>query len=202
MWGIGNEIQDTHQPRGLEITRMLRDAVKKLDYRGNAVIGIGSNLMEWEGAQNCAAAVDVAGYNYMDHLYDEHHKKYPDWCIFGSETSSTVQSRGIYHFPLSNRILTHEDGQCSTLGNCTTNWGARDTAHVITAHRDRDYCFGQYIWSGWDYLGEPTPYFTKNSYFGQIDTAGFPKDTYYQYQAEWTDYRTNPMVHLLPYWAS
>ena len=200
VWGIGNEIQDTHQPRGLEITRMLLDAVKKLDYRGNAVIGIGSNLMEWEGAQNCAAAVDVAGYNYMDHLYDEHHKKYPDWCIFGSETSSTVQSRGIYHFPLSNRILTHEDGQCSTLGNCTTNWGARDTAHVITAHRDRDYCFGQYIWSGWDYLGEPTPYFTKNSYFGQIDTAGFPKDTYYQYQAEWTDYRTNPMVHLLPYW--
>ncbi|MCH5266214.1 MAG: DUF4982 domain-containing protein [Lachnospiraceae bacterium] len=200
VWGIGNEIQDTHQPRGRELTKTLRDAVKKLDYHGNAVIGIGSNLMEWEGAQNCAAEVDIAGYNYMDHLYDEHHEKYPDWCIFGSETSSTVQSRGIYHFPLSNRILTHEDGQCSTLGNCTTNWGAKDTAHVITAHRDRDYCFGQYIWSGWDYLGEPTPYFTKNSYFGQIDTAGFPKDTYYHYQAEWTDYKTKPMIHLLPYW--
>lgn len=200
VWGIGNEIQDTHQERGLEITKMLRDAVKELDYHGNAVIGIGSNLMEWEGAQNCASVVDLAGYNYMDHLYDEHHEKYPDWCIFGSETSSTVQSRGIYHFPLSNRLLTYDDGQCSTLGNCTTNWGAKNTDHVITAHRDRDYCFGQYIWSGWDYLGEPTPYFTKNSYFGQIDTAGFPKDTFYHYQAEWTDYKKHPMVHLLPYW--
>lgn len=200
VWGIGNEIQDTHQPRGLEITKMLRDAVKELDYRGNAVIGIGSNLMEWEGAQNCADAVDIAGYNYMDHLYDEHHKTYPDWCIFGSETSSTLQSRGIYHFPLSNRLLTYDDEQCSSLGNCTTNWGAKNTDHVITAHRDRDYCFGQYIWSGWDYLGEPTPYFTKNSFFGQIDTAGFPKDTFYHYQAEWTDYKTRPMVHLLPYW--
>ncbi len=200
IWGIGNEIQDCHQERGLEITRMLRDAVKKLDSRGNAVIGLGSNLMEWEGAQNCANEVDVAGYNYMDHLYDEHHKKYPNWCIFGSETSSTVQSRGIYHFPLSNRLLTFDDGQCSTLGNCTTNWGAKNTDHVIVAHRDRDYCFGQFIWSGWDYLGEPTPYFTKNSYFGQIDTAGFPKDTFYHYQAEWTDYKEKPMVHLLPYW--
>lgn len=200
IWGIGNEIQDTHRERGLEITKMLRDAVKKLDYRNNAVIGIGSNLMEGEGAMNCADAVDVVGYNYMDHLYDEHHKKHPDWCIFGSETSSTVQSRGIYHFPLSNRLLTYDDGQCSTLGNCTTNWGARNTDHVICAHRDREYCFGQYIWSGWDYIGEPTPYFTKNSYFGQIDTAGFPKDTYYHYQAEWTDYKEHPMIHLLPYW--
>ncbi|MCH5251786.1 MAG: DUF4982 domain-containing protein [Lachnospiraceae bacterium] len=200
VWGIGNEIQDTHHERGLEITKMLRDAVKKLDYRSNAVIGIGSNLMEWEGAMNCADVVDIAGYNYMDHLYDEHHRAHPDWCIFGSETSSTVQSRGIYHFPLSNRLLTYDDGQCSTLGNCTTNWGAKNTDHVITAHRDREYCFGQYIWSGWDYIGEPTPYFTKNSYFGQIDTAGFPKDTFYHYQAEWTAYKEHPMIHLLPYW--
>lgn len=200
IWGIGNEIQDTHQPRGLEITKMLRDAVRKLDPRGNAVIAIGSNLMDGEGAQNCADAVALAGYNYLDHLYDEHHKAHPDWCIFGSETSSTVQSRGIYHFPLTNRLLTFDDGQCSSLGNCTTNWGAKNTEHAICAHRDRPYCFGQYIWSGWDYLGEPTPYFTKNSYFGQIDTAGFPKDTFYHYQAEWTDYREKPMVHLLPYW--
>ena len=71
---------------------------------------------------------------------------------------------------------------------------------LFRSHRDRDYCFGQFIWSGFDYIGEPTPYFTKNSYFGQVDTAGFPKDSYYHYMAEWTDYKTNPMVHLLPYW--
>lgn len=200
IWGIGNEIHDTNYDRGLTLTRMLRDAVRELDYYGNGVIAIGSNVMGGEGAQNCAAETDLAGYNYSEHLYDEHHAKYPDWCIFGSETSSTLQSRGIYHFPLENRLLTYDDGQCSSLGNCTTNWGARNSDYAIAEHRDRDYCFGQFIWTGWDYIGEPTPYFTKNSYFGQVDTAGFPKDSYYHYQAEWTDYRKNPMIHLLPYW--
>lgn len=200
IWGIGNEIHDVNYERGLEITCMLRNAVRELDYHGNAVIAMGSNIMGSEGAQKCTAEVDLAGYNYLESLYDEHHAKYPDWCIFGSETASTLQSRGIYHFPLSNHLLTYEDGQCSSLGNCTTNWGAKDTDTVICAHRDREYCFGQFIWSGWDYLGEPTPYFTKNSFFGQVDTAGFPKDSYFHYMAEWTDYRENPMIHLLPFW--
>lgn len=199
-WGIGNEIYDTHMERGLEITKMLRDAVHELDPRKNGYIAMGSNYIEWENAQKCSNEVDVSGYNYMDHLYDEHHKKYPHWCIFGSETSSTIQSRGIYHFPLSNRLLTHEDMQCSCLGNCTANWGAKDVDTVVANHRDRDFVFGQYIWSGWDYIGEPTPYFSKNSFFGQIDTAGFKKDTFYHYQAEWTDYKKKPMVHILPYW--
>lgn len=200
IWGIGNEIHDVNYERGLEITRMLRDAVRELDYHGNAVIAMGSNIMGSDGAQKCTAEVDLAGYNYLESLYDEHHAKYPDWCMFGSETASTLQSRGIYHFPLSNHLLTYEDGQCSSLGNCTTNWGAKDTDTVICAHRDREYCFGQFIWSGWDYLGEPTPYFSKNSFFGQVDTAGFPKDSYFHYMAEWTDYRENPMIHLLPFW--
>ena len=200
IWGIGNEIHDTHYERGIELTKMLRDAVHRLDPRHNGVIGLGSNYIEWENAQKAADEIDIAGYNYLEHLYDEHHKKYPHWNIFGSETSSTVQSRGIYHFPASNRLLTYEDLQCSSLGNCTTNWGAKDSMKAITDDRDHEFCFGQYIWSGWDYIGEPTPYFTKNSYFGQVDTAGFPKDTYYVYQAEWTDYKEKPMVHLLPYW--
>lgn len=200
VWGIGNEIQDTHEPHGIEITRNLHNAVKALDYYNNAYTGIGSNLMEWEGAQNCANEVDLAGYNYMDHLYDEHHRKYKDWCIYGSETSSTLQSRGIYHFPLKNRLLTYDDGQCSSLGNCSANWGAKNADHVIVSHRDREFVWGNFLWSGFDYIGEPTPYFTKNSFFGQVDTAGFPKDSYYQYMAEWTDYHTAPMVHLFPYW--
>lgn len=200
IWGIGNEIYDTHAGNGLYWTEKLRDKVRELDYKHNAYIGIGSNYIAWDNAQKCSDLLELSGYNYGERLYDEHHEKYPDWCIFGSETASTVQSRGIYHFPYETNLLTHDDGQCSCLGNCTTNWGARNVDVVVTAHRDRDYVFGQYIWTGWDYIGEPTPYFSKNSYFGQIDTAGFEKDTYYHYQAEWTDYKVSPMVHLLPYW--
>ncbi len=200
IWGIGNEIYDTHAGNGLKWTKLLRNKIRELDYRHNAYIGIGSNYIPWEGAQQCADELELSGYNYCERLYDEHHEKYPHWCIFGSETGSTVQSRGIYHFPFEVRVLTHQDAQCSCLGNCTTNWGSKDIPQVICDHRDRDFVFGQYIWTGWDYIGEPTPYHSKNSFFGQIDTAGFEKDTYYHYQAEWTDYKISPMVHLLPYW--
>lgn len=200
IWGIGNEISDTNTEDGIRITKQLRDAVRELDPRKNAYISLGSNYIEWEWGQKCSDELDLSGYNYYEKLYDEHHKKYPNWCIFGSETSSTVQSRGVYHFPLANRLLTHEDLQCSCLGNCTTNWGAKNVDTLISDHRDRNFVFGQYIWTGWDYIGEPTPYHTKNSYFGQIDTAGFKKDTFYHYQAEWTDYKKHPMVHILPYW--
>lgn len=200
IWGIGNEIHDTHYERGIEVTKMLHGAVRELDSRCNAFTGLGSNYIEWENAQLCAQEIDVVGYNYMEHLYDEHHEKHPDWNIFGSETCASVQSRGIYHFPASNRLLTYIDNQCSSLGNCTSNWGAKDSMDTIVKDRDHKFCFGQYVWSGWDYIGEPTPYFSKNSFFGQVDTAGFEKDTYYVYQAEWTDYKKAPMVHLLPYW--
>ncbi len=200
MWSIGNEIYDTHTESGLRITKQLRDEVRRLDYRHNAYTTIGSNYIAWENAQKCSNELELSGYNYSEHLYEEHHKKYPHWCIYGSETSSTVQSRGIYHFPASNRLLTFDDLQCSSLDNCSTNWGAKNVRAVITKDRDAEFCFGQYIWTGWDYIGEPTPYFTKNSYFGQVDTAGFPKDSYYIYQAGWTDYKKAPMVHIAPYW--
>jgi len=200
MWSIGNEISDTHQGRGYEITGQLASYVALHDPKKNAFTTIGSNYIEWEGAQRCATLLDASGYNYAERLYEQHHKDHPDWVIYGSETSSTVQSRGIYHFPASHRLLTHDDHQCSTLGNCSTNWGAKNTATVIINDRDAKFSLGQFIWTGWDYIGEPTPYFTKNSYFGQVDTAGFEKDTYYLYQAEWTDGKEKPMVHLLPYW--
>ena len=200
IWSIGNEIYDTHAGTGLKWTVLLRDKVRELDYMHNAYIGIGSNYIAWENAQKCSDELELSGFNYGESLYDGHHKKYRDWCIFGSETGSTVQSRGIYHFPYEITLLTHKDGQCSCLGNCTTNWGSKSVNNVIADHRDRDFVFGQYIWTGFDYIGEPTPYHSKNSYFGQLDTAGFEKDTYYHYQAEWTDYKKAPMVHLLPYW--
>jgi len=200
LWSIGNEIYDTQQPRGYEITGQLASYVALHDPKKNAFTTIGSNYIEWEGAQRCATLLDASGYNYGERLYEQHHKNHPEWVIYGSETSSTVQSRSIYHFPASHRLLTHDDHQCSTLGNCSTNWGAKNTTTVIINDRDAKYSLGQFIWTGWDYIGEPTPYFTKNSYFGQADTAGFEKDTYYLYQAEWTDGKEKPMVHLLPYW--
>ena len=106
----------------------------------------------------------------------------PDWILFGSETCATVQSRGIYHFPLSRSILADDDLQCSALGNSSTSWGARSVESCIYADRDTLYSLGQFIWAGQDYIGEPTPYHTKNSYFGHIDTAGFPKDSYYLFK--------------------
>lgn len=201
MWSIGNEIYDTHAgERGQEITRMLQKLVQSHDPKGNARATIGSNYMPWENAQKCADILKLAGYNYAEKYYAEHHKDHKDWIIYGSETGSVVQSRGIYHFPYAQSVLSDDDEQCSSLGNSTTSWGAKNTEYAITADRDTPYSLGQFVWTGFDYIGEPTPYFTKNSYFGQIDTAGFPKDSFYMYKAEWTDYKKAPMVHIFPYW--
>lgn len=198
---IGNEIYDTHaDKRGQELTAMLKAAVERYDPCRNAAVTIGSNYMPWENAQKCADIVKLAGYNYSEKYYREHHEKHPDWIIYGSETSSIVQSRGVYHFPLKASILADEDEQCSALGNSITSWGAKSMEDCIVLDRDMEFSMGQFIWTGFDYIGEPTPYHTKNSYFGQIDTAGFPKDSYYVWQSAWTDYHRNPMVHVFPYW--
>lgn len=197
-WSIGNEIYDMHEgPRGQEITRMLMEAVYRHDPEKNGLVTFGSNYMPWENAQKCADIVKIAGYNYSEKYYDEHHEKYKDWVIFGSETSSTVQSRGVYHFPLAQPVLADVDEQCSSLGNSTTSWGAKSSEACVIAERDHAFSMGQFLWTGFDYIGEPTPYHTKNSYFGQVDTAGFEKDSFYIYQAAWTK---EPMVHLFPYW--
>lgn len=201
MWSIGNEIYDTHaDEKGQDITRMLMDEVYTYDPKQNAKVTIGSNYMPWENAQQCADIVKVAGYNYAEKYYENHHREHPDWIIYGSETASVVQSRGIYHFPFEKSILADDDEQCSSLGNSSTSWGAKSAEACILAERDMPFSLGQFIWTGFDYIGEPTPYHTKNSYFGQVDTATFKKDSYYIYQAAWTDYKTKPMVHLLPYW--
>lgn len=97
-------------------------------------------------------------------------------------------------------LLTDDDEQCSSLGNSCTGWGAKNTEACIIPDRDAEYCAGQFIWTGFDYIGEPTPYSTKNSYFGQFDTAGFAKDSAYVFRAEWTDYKAEPFVHIFPYW--
>lgn len=200
-WSIGNEIYDTHaDERGQEIASLLYGLVRTHDPRANGYVTIGSNYMQWENAQKCADIVKLAGYNYAERLYHEQHKAHPDWMIYGSETSSVVQSRGIYHFPLSQSVLADDDEQCSALGNSTTGWAAKNTEACIIPDRDAEFCAGQFIWTGFDYIGEPTPYNTKNSYFGQFDTAGFPKDSAYIFRAEWTDYKKAPFIHIFPYW--
>ncbi|HON13904.1 MAG TPA: glycoside hydrolase family 2 TIM barrel-domain containing protein [Treponema sp.] len=201
MWSIGNEIYDTHiSQRGEELTQLLMNTVRQYDPKSNAPVTLASNYMPWENAQKCADILKYAGYNYGEKYYDLHHRMHPDWIIYGSETSSVVQSRGIYHFPYKRTILTEADQQCSALGNSPTSWGARSPEECINNDRITPHSLGMFIWSGFDYLGEPTPYHTKNSYFGQIDSAGFPKDSFYLYQAAWTDYKKSPMIHLFPYW--
>lgn len=201
LWSIGNEVYDTHNdPRGMETMKELLREVSRHDPMENGRATFGSNYMAWENTQKCADVIKIAGYNYGERLYAGHHARHPDWIIYGSETASIVQSRGIYHFPLSQSLLVDDDLQCSSLGNSRTSWGAKDVEACLAADRDHPYSLGQFIWSGFDYIGEPTPYHTKNAYLGQVDTAGFPKDSFYRYQAGWTDYRTSPMVHVLPYW--
>ncbi|OQO83593.1 hypothetical protein BH739_15900 [Enterococcus casseliflavus] len=201
MWSIGNEIYDTHgREDGIETTNLLIKLVKIYDPLKNAIISFGSNYLLWENSQKAAGLLDAVGYNYAENIYDAHHKKYPNWLIYGSETLSVVQSRGVYHFPLSMTMLSDDDYQCSALGNSRTSWGAESVERCIIVDRDIPYSLGQFVWSGFDYIGEPTPYDTKNSYLGQIDTAGFPKDAYFTFQAAWTDYKDTPMIHVFPYW--
>lgn len=202
MWSVGNEIYDTHaEPeKGYDTAKLLYDEVKLHDPDMNGRVTFASNFLEGESTQRCGDIFDMVGYNYGERLYEAHHKSHPAWSIYGSETGSTLQSRGIYHFPYSEAILTDYDEQCSSLGNSTCSWGAPNSEFCITTERDTEYSAGQFLWAGIDYIGEPTPYSTKNSYFGQADTACFPKDSYYMYQAAWTDYRVAPMVHIFPYW--
>lgn len=201
MWSIGNEIYDTHvSKKGLVWTKRLMEEVALHDPKQNAAPTLGSNYMPWENAQKCADLIKVAGYNYGEKYYDAHHGAHPDWIIYGSETASVVASRGIYHFPFRQSVLADVDEQCSALGNSTTSWGAESPEFCILAERDRPYSCGQFLWTGFDYIGEPTPYHTRNSYFGQVDTAGFAKDSFYLYQSAWTNYKKAPMVHVFPYW--
>jgi len=202
LWSVGNEIHDTHidpESAGKTLRRLL-DLVKKHDPNGHALPTLCSNYMTWENTQSFVDLFKIIGYNYNENLYESHHKAHPDWIIYGGETLSTLQSRGVYHFPLSQNTLGDDDLQCSTLGNSSTSWGAESVLACIKNDFDAEFSLGQFLWSGIDYIGEPTPYQTKNCYFGQTDTAGFKKDTYYIFKAAWTDYKEDPFVHIFPYW--
>ena len=197
LWSIGNEIHDMQvSERGQMWTRLLMEEVRKHDAR-HARVTFASNYMPWEGAQKCADIIKLPGYNYAEKYYAAHHEQHPDWVIYGSETGSLLASRGIYHFPIRESILAEEDLQCSALLNSNTSWGALDIRRLLVDDMNTPYSLGQFLWSGIDYIGEPTPYHTRNCYFGQTDTACFPKDAYYFCQAVWTE---KPMIHIGVYW--
>ena len=139
-WSIGNEIYDMHaDERGQTFTRLLMEEVYRHDFKRNGRVTFGSNFMPWEKAQKCADIVKIAGYNYSEKYYEEHHREHPDWVIYGSETASTVQSRGVYHFTLKQSVLADVDEQCSALGNSTTSWGAKSAEACIIAEREHPY---------------------------------------------------------------
>ncbi|MBE0600740.1 MAG: DUF4982 domain-containing protein, partial [Firmicutes bacterium] len=202
LWSLGNEIHDTHldAQAGANTVRYLMELVRRHDPDGHAPCTLCSNYMWWDNTHKSADVIKLIGYNYAEVLYAEHHAAHPDWIIYGGETASTVQSRGVYHFPLAEVLLADDDLQCSSLFNSFTSWGTKDLEAMILNDLRTPYSMGQFVWSGTDYLGEPTPYHTKNAYFGQADTAGFEKDSYYLFQAGWTDLQTRPVLHLLPYW--
>jgi len=192
MWSIGNEIPEQGDATGVAIAKNLISWVKKDDPSRLITQALVFNT-------TLAPLLDVVGYNYAaSGNYDNDHKNNPNWVIMGSETSSTVRTRGIYYLPTTQNFVNAPDMQCSNFDNSVVSWG-QSGEDSWELDRARKFVVGQFIWTGFDYIGEPTPFGwpAKSSYFGIVDLCGFPKDIYYFYQSQWT---SKPMVHLLPHW--
>ena len=194
MWSIGNEIPSATAATATN----LRNWVRAIDTTRPVTCGFFAVSMGDAGPIAAANVLDLVGYNYFPYTYDGGHSSHPSWKMFGSETSSAVRSRGIYKTPTNKNILTDSDNQCSSYDNSVVSWGSSAESSYNEINK-RNYMAGEFIWTGFDYIGEPTPYGwpAKSSYFGIVDTCGFPKDIYYFYQSKWT---TKPMVHILPHW--
>lgn len=209
IWSIGNEIPEQHDSTGTTIARELAGIVRSLDTTRpitsamNNPPGSGHNFIAESGA------LDLIGQNYHDFLYADFAKKYPDKKFIATETTSALESRGDYNmpsdsvfiWPLSRKDTLHHmnaDFTCSSYDNCQVPWGSTHE-RTLKAFEKYDFVSGIFVWTGFDYLGEPTPYGwpARSSYFGIIDLAGFPKDAYYLYKSVWTD---TPVLHLLPHW--
>jgi beta-galactosidase len=200
MWSIGNEIGEQNLVDGNKVLKFLKDICKRED--PTRFVAAGMDQINGALKNNFAALLDIPGFNYKARRYEEACKQLPQGVILGSETSSTISSRGVYKFPIELTLdKAYPDNQCSSydLGACS--W-AELLDDEFVKQDDLEYVIGEFVWTGFDYLGEPTPYDefwpSHSSYFGICDLAGLPKDRYYLYRSRWNSRDTT--VHLLPHW--
>jgi beta-galactosidase len=204
MWSIGNEIPEQKDPDGWKQARRLTGFFHQEDPTRPTT----SAFNNWEDAirNKLADEVDIPGFNYKPTRYQSIRRDHPHWIIYGSETASCVSSRGTYHLPLE-KYDKHPSLQISSYDIIAPPWAYCPDVE-FAAQEASPALLGEFVWTGFDYLGEPTPYFgrdddnshdwpARSSYFGMVDLAGFPKDRYYLYQSVWTQ---KPMVHVLPHW--
>lgn len=200
MWSIGNEIPEQWNEEGREISRRLQDICHRLD--PSRPVTQGMDRADGATKTGFMQVMDVPGFNYRVHLYDEYISQLPQKFILGSETGSTISSRGVYYFPVEvTDHPYHDDGQCSSY-DIEYCWWSNLPDDDFMLNDDRNYTIGQFVWTGFDYLGEPTPYDeywpSRSSYFGICDLAGLPKDRYYLYRSVWNT--SEHTIHLLPHW--
>ena len=201
MWCVGNEVPDQGDLIwGPKLSRMLQDICHREDPTRPVTQGMDQphNVVY----NNMAATMDVAGFNYRPHLYPDNYLRLPQQIILGSETASTVSSRGVYKFPVERRSMaTYDDHQSSSYDVEHCSWSNLPEDDWIW-HDDFSWAIGEFVWTGFDYLGEPTPYYTDwpshSSLFGIVDLAGLPKDRYYLYRSHWNS--DEETLHILPHW--
>ncbi len=203
MWSVGNEVPSQWGPDGVGELTMLQDLVHELDPTRPVTCG-----MDQIGAvlgNGFAASLDIPGFNYKPQYYEKAYAQLPQKLILGSETASTVSSRGVYHFPVSfdkeHNTVLHTGNQSSSYDNETCDWS--NTPDIDFYMDEQPWVLGQFVWTGFDYLGEPSPYDTDawpshSSLFGIIDLASLPKDRYYLYRSLWNKQDTT--MHILPHW--
>ncbi|QQC00077.1 Ig-like domain-containing protein [Streptococcus oralis] len=211
MWSIGNEIGEANgNAHSLATVKRLVKVIKDVDTTRYVTMGA-DKFRFGDGSgdhEKIANELDAVGFNYSEDNYKKLRAKHPNWLIYGSETSSATRTRGSYYRP--EQELKHSNGperhyEQSDYGNDRVGWGKTAT-DSWTFDRDNAGYAGQFIWTGTDYIGEPTPWHNQNqtpvksSYFGIVDTAGIPKHDFYLYQSQWVSVKKKPMVHLLPHW--
>lgn len=201
MWSIGNEVPSQWSAEGYKVATWLRD----ICYREDPTRPVTCGMNDYNSVVNngFAALFDVAGFNYKVPQYPEAYAKLPQCLVLGSETASTVSSRGVYHFPVKRGAhIMHDDHQSTGYDVEYCSW-SNIPDDDFAADDDLDYMIGQFVWTGFDYLGEPTPYDTDawpnhSSMFGIIDLASIPKDRYWLYRSVWNN--ASPTLHILPHW--
>lgn len=200
MWCIGNEVPEQYTADGEKVARFLQDICHREDPTRPVTQGMDNPHAVINN--NFAAVMEVAGFNYRPHMYPENYSKLPQQIILGSETASTVSSRGVYKFPVERVAMkTYDDHQSSSYDVEHCSWSNLPEDDFIQ-HEDLPYCIGEFVWTGFDYLGEPTPYYTNwpshSSLFGIVDLAGIPKDRFYLYRSRWN--KKEETLHVLPHW--